>query len=322
MKIAKDMTINVLLITYIYTNGAVKAGYLGNTLKNYYEQNSRNTVTIKITSVTYRVPFLNTQVIQAIQYVKTKMPKGFDVYVHLCNPKTSHTGQGNVITAATTTNVVHEFGHALGLSHANMNLSGKSMSSRDPFDQMTIFAPYPSTNAVHRFQLDWFLPGELINYISGKTNYTIGMLKNFADKTSAKVIMYSIPVLNDATKIKKFFISYGSKKDRKKDTFFTNYVTIHTIYGKNSSFLIGMYNVVNGKLYTNVESGLSIKMGKLHDGLVDIVVTTATADKLIIASKIDGHNEHDGHDEHDDDCEKCQMGYIEDNKEDVDDDDD
>lgn len=51
--------------------------------------------------------------------------------MHFCNPKRSHTGGKNVITYASNTNAIHEFGHAIGFSHANSKLSGESQGSRD-----------------------------------------------------------------------------------------------------------------------------------------------------------------------------------------------
>ncbi len=309
MKITKGMTIKVLLISYIYTDKTVRAGSLGNRIKDYYEKNSRDTITITITPVSYTVPFTNDQCPQAVQYVKNKMPKGYDINVHLCNPKTSHTGAGNVITYASVTNVIHEFGHAIGLSHANSMLSGKSEGSRDPFDQMTITAPYPSTNAVHRYQLDWFLDHELVDYTTGQTKYTIGMLKNFSDKTSTKVVLYKVPATNDPTNIRKFFVSYGTKKEKKNDKFLTNYVALHTVYGKNSSFIIGMYKVANGKVYTNAESGLSITLGNEHNNTIDLVITTSSPAFRPVPVSVPKSDE-------DDSCDSCQLDMIEDSDED------
>jgi hypothetical protein len=289
MKITKGMTIKVLLISYKYTDKSINPRNLGNTIKNYYENNSRNTVTINLTSVAYKVPFTSKQFNQAIDYVKKIMPKGYDVNVHFCNPGVSHTGGGNVITWASTTNAVHEFGHACGLGHANSLLSGKTQHCRDPFDQMTIFAPYPSTNAVHRYQLNWFLDGELVKYDPTQPNYTIGMLKNFADKQSAKVVLYTFPSASDPTNIRKFFVSYGAKKG-------VNYVTLHTIIGPASSFIIGMWAVVKDKTVTNAMSGLTIKMngesGVFPNNVISLTITTQAP--LQVAS--------DPTDDQDEDC--------------------
>lgn len=302
MKITKGMTIKVLLISYKYTDKSINPGSIGQKIKNYYENNSRNTVTIKLTSVAYKVPFTKNQVNKAVDYVKNIMPKGYDVYVHFCNPKISHTGGGNVITYASTTNAVHEFGHALGLSHANSLLSGEFKRSRDPFDQMTIFAPYPSTNAVHRYQLDWFLPGEFIEYDASRSKYTLGMLKNFADKKSTKVIFYKTPDVNDPTKMKRFFLSYGAKNG-------FDYVTIHTIYGKNSSVILAMYKVIKGRIYTNEDSGITIKIDSESDNLVNFTLTTKD-------SVLRSANEEHYHKDEDDECENCQLNNIEDYMED------
>jgi hypothetical protein len=246
--------LDVLAIGYVFKDKKISLGSIPGNVKKYYENNSRGNLTINMKTMSINVPFNKSDMQNAIDYVKTKVPQGLDVYIHFCDPKRSHTGGKNVITFASNTNAIHEFGHAIGFDHSNSKLNGESQGSRDPFDQMTIFAPYPSTNAPHRFQLGWFLPGELLLCSSG--TYTIGMLKNFDDKTSVKVL-----------KIGKFFISFGEKDNIK-------YVTIHTVYGQKSTFIIGMNKTEVGKSYHNNESNIIITIKNVTNSLltIDVVV--------------------------------------------------
>jgi hypothetical protein len=204
------------------------------------------------------VPFLQAEFKDAIQFVREKIiseldvKNKFDVYMHFCNPIRSQTGGKHVITWASNTNAIHEFGHALKFGHAFSSLSGELLSSRDPFDQMTMFEPYSSTNAPHRFMKDWFLPGELVRCKSGM--FTLGQLKNFDDVSSIKVL-----------KIDNFFISYNEKDN-------VNYVTLHKIFDVKKTCIIGMYKVEVGKEFKNAESDLTITVKNFSDDLVTIDV--------------------------------------------------
>jgi hypothetical protein len=242
--------LKVLAIRYVYTNKGVKMGSIPDKVKKYYEDNGRGHLSIEMTKRSMKVPFASNEFKKAIRYIKPKLPDGYDVYMHFSNPKRSQTSGKTVVTYASSVNAIHEFGHALGFSHANSLLGGKKKGSRDPFDQMTIFSPYPSTNAPHRFQKGWFLPGELLECGSG--SYDIGMLKNFKDETSVKVL-----------KCENYFISFGEKKG-------TQYVSIHTIYGPKHTFIIGMYKIVNGKTYFDESSNLTIKVTKTSNNLLSI----------------------------------------------------
>jgi len=246
MKEMKEM--KVISIEYIFTDKRINMKSIPNTVKKYYEDNSRGNLTINMTSKSMRVPYKHIDYKKAIQYVKSKISETFDVYIHFCNPKRSHTGGKNVITWASKTNAIHEFGHAIGFAHANSVLGGKKRSSVDPFDQMTIFSPYPSTNAPHRNMKGWYLPGELLKCGSGK--YTIGMLKNFNDVTSVKVL-----------KCRDFYVSFGNKKG-------TNYIAIHTVYGVKSTFIVGMNKAATGNTIINSISNLKITITNVTKDLV------------------------------------------------------
>jgi hypothetical protein len=263
----------VLLINYKYTDKTVNGWGLQDDLNDYYVANSESQLKFDFDRKLYIVPFTSKQVDKAVDFVKKKVPNGFDVYVHFCNPVISHTGNSHVITYASRTNLIHEFGHALGFGHANSKLSGELEHSRDPFDQMTMFAPYPSTNAVHRYQLKWLRDTELINYSTEKSVYEICMLKNFDNKKDAKVIFYQTAAENQS-KMKRYFVSYGSKKG-------SNYITIHTIYGAWSSVLIGMYKVQDEKTYSNKESGISLKVVSESGGFVSFEMTTEESEDLL-----------------------------------------
>lgn len=263
-------TLDVLAIGYVFKDKKINLGSIPNNVKKYYENNSRGNLTINMKTMSINVPFNESEMKDAIDYVKTKVPKDLDVYMHFCDPIKSHTGGKNVITFASNTNAIHEFGHAIGFEHANFKLNAEeeSQGSKDPFDQMTSFAPYPSTNAPHRFQMGWFLPGELLLCSSG--TYTIGMLKNFNDKTSVKVL-----------KIGKFFISFGEKDNVK-------YVTIHTVYGEKSTFIIAMNETKIGKSYHNDESNMTITIKNVTNSLLTIDVVDNSTKMEINPEECDG----------------------------------
>lgn len=252
--------LRILMISYKYLDKTIPFGNLGRIVKNYYEQNSRGFMKFDITQRTISVPRLSTQIVSdSVAFVRKLLPDSFDVFIHLCNPKTSRYGKKHVITWASTTNVIHEVGHAIGLSHANQTINGKLQTSRDAFSQMTIHAPYPSLNPVHRLQLNWFLDGEMVD---------LSDLSDLSEKDYPKVYkLYKLSDLNDRTNLKvirkdNYFISYGSLKSK-------NYLVIHKLnvekpkgFFKWTSILIARYVVVEGREYENTEAGLCIEVVK------------------------------------------------------------
>jgi hypothetical protein len=295
MKIVRGQVIKVLCISYRFTDKFIDGKNLGNELKKYYETNSRGYNTFEITNLTYRVPFHSSQYKTAVPYVRGIMPQTFDCYVHFVNPKTSRYGHRQVITYASRTNVIHEFGHFLRLSHANQNINGnKIVTSKDPFSQMTIFSPYPSLNPVHRYQLRWFLPGELVVNIDNQKDYVIAKLKNFRDRRSAKVVF----IVHGA---RKYFISYGDLKG-------VNYVCIHTIYGKNSSFLIGMYRATKGGLFVNNPSGITIKVEDINSSFITLNILLPASENDLIESELESDSNST--------ISKCSLGQIDEDIED------
>jgi hypothetical protein len=277
-------SVKALSIKYIFTDKAIDIKTIPDKVKKYYEDNARGHLSIVMNTISMRVPFNSSEYKDAIKYVNGKMPAGYDVYLHFCNPKTSHTGGKNVITWASSTNAIHEFGHALGFAHANSLLSGKKEGSKDPFDQMTIYVPYPSTNAPHRFLMKWFLPGEYVKVDTvGSSTYTIGMLKNFNDRTSVKVI-----------DIGKYFLSYGVKKD-------VNYVAVHTLEGK-ATYIIGMFKAEAGKSYTIDDLSITVKKPSDKDKTVTMDVSIgALATERSVDDSVDCDCEDCDLEEHDDD---------------------
>lgn len=221
-----------LVISYEYTDKIIELNGIPQRVKNYYENNSRNMLTISIKTMSIKVPFKSTEFKDAIDYVNGVKPKGYDIYIHVCNPIRSHTAKGNVITYNSVTNAIHEYGHALGLEHANMTLNGIKKESKDPFDQMTSFAPYPSTNSVHRYLKGWFFEGEFLEVDNYPETIILGQLKNFFDKTSLKCL-----------KKDNFFISFNEKDG-------DYYLCVHSLYGPKSSFLIKMSKLSKGQVIT------------------------------------------------------------------------
>lgn len=269
-EIKRGQTLRILMISYKYLDKTIPFGNLAGVVKNYYELNSRGFIKFDITQRTISVPRLSTQIVSdSVEFVKKLLPnwfdKGkspFDIYVHLCNPKTSRYGKKHVITWASTTNVIHEVGHAIGLSHANQTINGKIQTSRDAFSQMTIHAPYPSLNPVHRDQLTWYLDSEIIDINAhGENIYKLYKLSDLNDRTNLKVIRSG-----------KFYISYGSIKSK-------NYLVVHKLkvekprgFFKWSSYLIARYGVVEGKEYKNEESGMCFEILKSTDKFIDLMI--------------------------------------------------
>lgn len=238
------MTTKILFVKFIYTNGKTSSSAVKKSIK-YYEDNGRGKVKIQHKVISEKVPYEKKQFNKAKKMVREKVLKqypDYDCYVLICNPRRSQAGGKFVITHQSSVNMIHELGHFFGFSHANSLLSGIKQSSRDPFDQMTIFSPYPSTNSPHRVQNKWLLDNELITGESG--TYTIGQLKQFKDTTTAKIVK--------SPNSHRYYISYGIKNS-------VNYVVVHTVYGKNSSFIIGMYRLKEGKTYYNEIAEITIK---------------------------------------------------------------
>ena len=231
----------MLFIRFVYNDGATSTKSVKKSVK-YYEDNGRGTVKIEYKITSMRVPFDKEEFKEAKTYVRERVPPGYDCYVMICNPRRSRIGGKFIATHQSSVNMIHEIGHFFNFAHSSSVLGGVQQSSRDPFDQMTIFGPYPSTNAPHRVQNNWLLDGELV---SGKCGtYEIGMLKNFEDRTTVKIIK--------SPNSRRYYISYGVKKN-------IPYVVVHTVYGKKSTFIIGMYKLEKGKEYYNERSEISIK---------------------------------------------------------------
>lgn len=258
------------MISCKFLDKTINRGNLGTTLKNYYERNSRGFVLFDITYRVISVPFKHSQQngpTKAFEFIKKLLPDSFDIYVVLCNPKTSGYARKFVKTWASTTNVIHEVGHALGLSHANQTINGKVQTSRDSFSQMTINAPYASLNSVHRLQLGWFLENELIDYVGSEpATFKLAMLKDLDDRINVKVIRFR------PNEIRPFLISYGTVRNE-------NYIAIHTYtqqkrtgFFKWSSFLIARYRAVEGKVYENSEAGLALEVLKSTDKFLEVLV--------------------------------------------------
>ncbi len=225
--------IRMLIIQYVYIDKTIKISGLGENVKEYYTNNSRGKLQFQLTHYRSVVPYSWSQneIKEAVTYTNIRKPKGFDISVHICNPKKSQTGNGvyglNVITWNSITNIRHEVGHALGLHHANSMLNGVKRESFDMYDPMTSYASYASVNIVHRHLKSWFYPGEL-SLLDNNTSglFTIRQLKDFADKTSCK----GVKVGPGSSGINTYYISYNEIDDC--------YLTIHQLFGPKSSFIM------------------------------------------------------------------------------------
>jgi hypothetical protein len=229
----KDM----LVVNYKFTNKSISGSALGSRVKKYYEKNSRDLLSINVSSFTVNIPFNHTpsKVSKALSIAKGQIAKEFgrrhfDMYLHFCDPKISHTGAPNAITFRSFTNAVHESGHLLKFGHANtrkyIGVHNKPMTlhCRDPFDCMTIFAPYPSLNPVHRYSHGWYLDGEIQDCVIG-SHYKMAMLKDLDNKKDLKVLKYVVPTTGQ-----NYFISYGTWQNNPKMVFHTSNPTFAETY--------------------------------------------------------------------------------------------
>lgn len=256
----------ILTVSYHFKDKIINGNHIMASVKRFYENNSRHLVKILLLQTTVHVlanfKDLSTNEVLRIGHRQINVPQFFDVdyYVHFVNPKTSHTVGNTSITFASYTNAVHETGHLFGLGHANKLKRTKGrvkvLHSRDPFDCMTSFAPYPSLNPVHRFQKGWFLPGELLTiHNETEVETALYMLKNFdvSDQTKPKVVMIDGLV--------KRFVSYGVFKRKP-------VMIIHRI-SKNGrfSYLEGFYQLPRkGVNILPVDGGVGFRVEILsHD---------------------------------------------------------
>lgn len=208
--------ITVLIISYRFTDRFINGAPLGPKIKKYYEENSRNKVTIIPTyfTATFDTIFGYTaqNVASATCQANLKFGKQkFTFYVHVCNPKISTSGSNVCKTFNSSSNAIHEFGHLLDFGHANkMDYSGnkpKVLYSKDPFDAVQLFATYPSLSPPHLYNHGWYTPGEIV-YAKNENVYDLYLLRDFGTKEVIKTLGY-----NRNNRL--YFVSYGWKNSKK-----------------------------------------------------------------------------------------------------------
>lgn len=271
----KTKNIKVLLVNYHFTDKKINGLSLGKYIKEYYENNSRGKLNIILSqyNMIINTKYNKNHAGTVFKNNKNRAPKGHDYYLHFCNPKVSRANGKHAVTWASRINTVHEFGHLLGLTHANthnINKPKQLVRSSDPFDQMTSFASYASTNAPHRFLMDWYLPGEFLEF-DGTGRYNLWMLKSFGNKKDIKTLFHRVPAENGV--FKRFFVSLVDQKNQLR-------VAVHTIYGPNSSILLMNQVVQPDREYYNKQSGLRFRFTdiKKDNVLIEFIGDSKTND--------------------------------------------
>jgi hypothetical protein len=294
---------DVVIISYKFANKAVHGGSLGQKIKEYYEDNSRGMVTYTMTNFTATIPtpFGKTNLNKATAMGKSQADahfgaNKFDLYVHFCNPTISHTGRNQSMVYASYPNAIHEFGHLMKFSHANSFKYGSNgnittVHTKDPFDCMTIFAPYPSLNPVHRHSHGWYLPGELVEMTLGNT-YKMAMLKNLSDKTNIKALHFVSSVNH-----RNYWITFGTFKNKPVIAFHTSSPDFAT------SYLDEFYSIVDGKVI-NHRSGISVTIADINNNFMTIKVT-ATQELSALSAPEPDDDPDPVISENNDDCVVC-----------------
>ena len=262
--------LKVLLIQYIFLNGKIgQIGSNGIGIKEFYERNSRGAVKIHLRTIHMRVPYNSVaQTNKVVTYVKRRLPKNHDVYVHFALPKVSRANGRHIVTHSTRANAIHEFGHTLGLSHANSRLRWNiTKRGNDPFSQMTTGIPYFSMNPPHLYQLNWFLPGEITLHSTerqmGQNHiYTLHQLRDFHIGPVLKCV--HIKIRSEVGAMRSHFLSYGKIDGQL-------YIALHVVYGEGHSFLLGKYPVER-RTFSHRQIGLSFNVLSFNNSVVRLVV--------------------------------------------------
>lgn len=264
--------VKILFINYHYKNRKTNGSKYMNSIKSYYENNSRNKVRVICSSFNAKIPFdhspnnLRKAKSVADKQVRAKFGNNaFTYYLNFCAPRISRASGKSADTAARFSNTVHELGHLFDFGHANIREYTKSgkptiKRSKDPFDPMTIDPPYPSFNPVHRAQKKWYLPNELQTIVLNK-QYNIYMLRNFDDKSNVKAL-----TVTDGDSI--WYVSYGTLKAVGGKAFAFHYTNNGTV-----SYMDKVYGVSTKRTIEHPRFPYIIDIKDIKDTYLSIVFT-------------------------------------------------
>lgn len=145
---------------------------------------------------------------------------------------------GNAMSAT------HEFGHQLGLDHANTRLwetqtkVKQARRSRDPFDVMVSAGGSGALNAPHMHLSGWFNPTEEA-YLEEGVEYTLSIINaGGKDFKSLKALYYEVP-----GSTKRVWLSYGRVKSKgwhAPEGMPRTAVVVHSAGGRTSTFFEGL----------------------------------------------------------------------------------